>query len=64
MEVSGQFQAPAALPLGINPQHEMDKGLLWAQIRSGRSGEEKNLTLAGIRTTTIQTQPVAVPIEH
>jgi hypothetical protein len=44
MEVSGQLQAPAALPPGIDPPHQvpLDRKLGGSQIRFGLGGEEKN----------------------
>jgi hypothetical protein len=43
MEVSGQLQAPAALPLGKNPWYPLDRRLDGPQSRSGRGGEEKKI---------------------
>jgi hypothetical protein len=42
MEVSGQLQAPAALPQGKSPWYPLDRRLGGPQSRSGRGGEEKN----------------------
>jgi hypothetical protein len=42
MKVSGQIEAPAALPQGKNPQNPLDRRLSGPQSRSGRGGEEKN----------------------
>jgi hypothetical protein len=42
MEVSGQLQVPAALPLGKEPGYPLDRRLGGPQGRSGRGGEEKN----------------------
>jgi hypothetical protein len=42
MQVSGQLQAPAALPPGKDPLVSLDRRLGGPQSRSGRGGEEKN----------------------
>jgi hypothetical protein len=42
MEVSGQPQAPTALPTGIGPRYPLDTRLDGSQSRSGHCGEEKN----------------------
>jgi hypothetical protein len=46
MEVSGQLHAPTALPPGKEPPYPLDKRLGGPQSRSGRYGEERNLTPA------------------
>jgi hypothetical protein len=43
MEVSGQLQAPAALPRGKSPRYRLDRRLGGPQSRSGSCGLEKNL---------------------
>jgi len=42
MEVSGQLQAPAALPQGKSPWYPLNRRLGGTQSRSGHGGEEKN----------------------
>jgi hypothetical protein len=42
MEVSGQFQAPVALPPGKNLWYPLGRRLGGPQIRSGRGDEDKN----------------------
>jgi hypothetical protein len=44
MEVSGQLQAPAALPPEKEPLLPLDRRLGGPQSRSGRGGEEKNFS--------------------
>jgi hypothetical protein len=56
MEVRGQLHAPDALP-----QYPSYRRLVRPQSRSGRCGEKKNLTLAGISTPAVQS--VAIPAE-
>jgi hypothetical protein len=41
--VSGQFHAPAALPLGKSPQFTLGKNLDELQSPSGRFGEKENI---------------------
>jgi hypothetical protein len=43
MEMSGQLHAPAALPPGKDPWHQLDRWLNGPQSRSGRCGKEKIL---------------------
>jgi hypothetical protein len=50
MEVSGQLQAPAALPPEKEPRYPLDKRLGWPQSLYESYGEEKNLASAGNRT--------------
>jgi hypothetical protein len=42
VEVSGQFDAPAALPQRRSPSYTLDRRLGGLQSRSGRGGEGKN----------------------
>jgi hypothetical protein len=42
MDVSGQFHAPATLPLGENPRYPLERRLGGPRSRSGRDGKEKN----------------------
>jgi hypothetical protein len=42
MEMSGQLQAPAALPHEKGPWYPLDSRVGGHQSRSGRGGEEKN----------------------
>jgi hypothetical protein len=49
MEVSGQLNAPAALPQGKSPWCSVDMRLGMLQSRSEGCGEGKNLALAGIK---------------
>jgi hypothetical protein len=46
--VSGQLHVPAALLQGKEPHFPLDRRLGGPQSRSGRCGEEKNLTPARI----------------
>jgi hypothetical protein len=56
MEVSGQLQAPAALPPGKGPWYLLDKRLGGPQSRSGRGDEEKNSqSLPGLKPLITQT---------
>jgi hypothetical protein len=48
MELSGQLHAPAALPPGKEPRYPLDRRPGGPHNRSGRCGEEKNLSLPGI----------------
>jgi hypothetical protein len=58
LDGSGQLHAPAALPTGERaPLYTLDRRLGGPQSRSGRRGEEKNLSSAGIRIPAVQ--PVA-----
>jgi hypothetical protein len=43
MEVSGQFQTPAALPPGKEPQYPLDRGPSGPQSRSGPGDKEKRI---------------------
>jgi hypothetical protein len=54
MEVNDQLQAPAALPSGKDLDAQLDKRLEGPQSLSGRCGEQKNLSLAGIRTPAVK----------
>jgi hypothetical protein len=54
MEVSGQFDVPAALHPGEDPRYPLDRRLDGLQSRSGHHGEKKNLAPAGNRTATVQ----------
>jgi hypothetical protein len=52
MEVSGQLNAPAALPPGkVPPRYPLDRRLGGPQSRSGRRGEEKILDPTGTPQT-------------
>jgi hypothetical protein len=62
MEVSGKLHALAALPPGKEPPVLIRYEAGWAQSRSGRCGEEKNLAPAGNRTPVVQ--PVARRYTH
>jgi len=42
MEVSGQLNAPAALPQANSPWYPLDRRLGGPQSHSGRGGEKKN----------------------
>jgi hypothetical protein len=49
MEGSDNFHAADALPPGGKPPYPLNTGLYGDQSRSGSCGEEKNLTLPGIK---------------
>jgi hypothetical protein len=59
MEVSGQLDAPAALPPGKSPPYPLYRRLGGPQSRSGQHGEVKILYPTGTRTPTSVVQPVA-----
>jgi hypothetical protein len=61
MEVSGQLDAPAALPPGKEPTVPFGQEAGWLENRSGRYGEEKHLNPTGYGTQVVQ--PVAIPTE-
>jgi hypothetical protein len=48
MEVCDQLHAPVALPPRKEPLYPLDMRLGGPQSRSGRCGEEKDLSLSGI----------------
>jgi hypothetical protein len=55
MEVSGQLQAPAALPQEKSRRYPSDRRLSGPQSGSGRGGEEKNCQpLPGLEPPIIQ----------
>jgi hypothetical protein len=60
LEVSGQVDAPAALPPGKEPWYPLDRRLGGPQSRSGQRGEEQILDPTGTRIPTPSVvQPVA-----
>jgi hypothetical protein len=64
LEVSGQFHASAALPLGKSPRYPLDRRLGGPQSRSGRRGVVTILASTGTRTPTprsFRPYPVAPP---
>jgi hypothetical protein len=61
MEVCGQLQGLAALVPRKSFWHPLDGRLDGPHSRSGRRGEEENLTPAGNRTPAVQS--VAIPTE-
>jgi hypothetical protein len=52
--VSGQVQAPAALPQGKSPKYPLDKRLGGPLSRSGRYGVEQIIVLVRNRTPAVQ----------
>jgi hypothetical protein len=50
MEVSGQLDAPAALPPSKEPRYPLDRSLGGPQSRAGYSGEDRNLALVEIES--------------
>jgi hypothetical protein len=59
MEVSGQLQALAALPLGETAsRYPLDRRMGGPQSRSGRCGDENNLSPAGNQTPAVQPVPI------
>jgi hypothetical protein len=64
LKVSGQLQAPSALPPGKEPRYPLDRRLGGPQSRSGWHGEVKILTSTGTRTLTpwsSSPSPIAIP---
>jgi hypothetical protein len=61
MEVSGQLHALGALLCGKSPRYPLYGKFCASKTRSGRYGEEKNLTPTENRTPAIQ--PIAIPTE-
>jgi hypothetical protein len=57
------FHAPAALPPGKEPRYPLDRRVGGPQDRSGRCGEENNLSLLGIEPGSSSPYPVAIPTE-
>jgi hypothetical protein len=54
MESSDQLQAPAAIPLGEEPQNPLSRRLFGPHSRSGLCGEEENLPSIGYYIPTVQ----------
>jgi hypothetical protein len=55
--VSGQFHAPATLPLEKSPRWPLDRRLVESQGRSGRDGENKSLAPVGNRNPLSNRNP-------
>jgi hypothetical protein len=63
MEVSGQLHVPVALPHRERaPRWPLDRKLGGPQSRSGRCGEEQNLSSAGYGTPAVQLAAIATEL--